>query len=258
MARACWAMLILLVPLISWSCYADDTVADDIGIHQMTRIVELLSPQECQDLYRTLTTPEKDMLKEAERLSKSNMAPLTRKKRDITSIEQCKEVMMNWLSSQGQGMPFDRLFRALEQVGRDDIAVEMGKNINQDKILGLKKYVENYQKGVESMQSALVADDSNKEEGNVRTIRDLSEISTEEMELIIEREQLPPYDRSMHAWIWPVVYGIVSAFGGTLILAGGIAYWSVSISRYDLEEIKKQLAAKKKGRAKRKHSAAKK
>lgn len=48
----------------------------------------------------------------------------------------------------------------------------MGKNINQDKSLGMKKYVEDFQKGVEAMQSSMIAPDSHKSADKLRRERE--------------------------------------------------------------------------------------
>lgn len=47
-------------------------MAQDIGAHQLERLVELLTPQECEDLLRTLSHPEEDIFQHIEKLSLEN------------------------------------------------------------------------------------------------------------------------------------------------------------------------------------------
>lgn len=44
-------------------------VAEDIGVHQIERLVELLTPKECEDLLLTLSEPEESIFQHLERLS---------------------------------------------------------------------------------------------------------------------------------------------------------------------------------------------
>lgn len=63
-------------------------VAEDIGTHQLERLVELLTPQECKDLLRTLSHPEENIFQRVERLSpEQNQLDLKpRAKRDTSSV----------------------------------------------------------------------------------------------------------------------------------------------------------------------------
>lgn len=44
-------------------------VAEDIGVHQIQRLVELLTPKECEDLLLALSHPEESIFQHLERLS---------------------------------------------------------------------------------------------------------------------------------------------------------------------------------------------
>lgn len=44
-------------------------VAEDIGVHQIERLVELLAPKECEDLLLALSQPEESIFEQLERLS---------------------------------------------------------------------------------------------------------------------------------------------------------------------------------------------
>lgn len=62
-------------------------VAEDIGVHQLERLVELLTPKECGDLLFALSHPEENIFQHIERLSPErnelNLKP--RVKRDTTA-----------------------------------------------------------------------------------------------------------------------------------------------------------------------------
>ncbi|XP_041083208.1 transmembrane and death domain protein 1-like isoform X2 [Polyodon spathula] len=146
-------------------------IADDIGLHQMDRISDLLTPTECQDLHQVLTNPEQNILEEVDRMSKQNSNLDINEKRKKRSIK-CTRIMKEWLATVGNSMYYDRLARALRKIGRSDVSREMGKNINQDKSLGMKKYVEDFQKGVEAMKSSMIAADSDKSADRLRWERE--------------------------------------------------------------------------------------
>lgn len=59
-------------------------VAEDIGVHQIERLVELLSLKECEDLLLTLSHPEESIFQHLERLSpeKNRLNIKKRVKRD--------------------------------------------------------------------------------------------------------------------------------------------------------------------------------
>lgn len=44
-------------------------MAEDIGVHQIERLVELLAPKECEDLLLALSRPEESIFQHLERLS---------------------------------------------------------------------------------------------------------------------------------------------------------------------------------------------
>ncbi|XP_072336392.1 transmembrane and death domain protein 1 isoform X3 [Scyliorhinus torazame] len=88
----------------------------------MTRIAELLTTVECEELHAKLTQPEKDIMKEFDEMLEGNDNLFkTRKRREITSINDCNNILIDWLKKEGDSMYWDRLSRALRQVGRDDV-----------------------------------------------------------------------------------------------------------------------------------------
>lgn len=62
-------------------------VAHDIGAHQLERLVELLTPKECEDLLRTLSQPEENIFQHIDKLSPENnqLHTQSRAKRDAAS-----------------------------------------------------------------------------------------------------------------------------------------------------------------------------
>jgi len=51
------------------SVFYDCLVAEDIGVHQMERLVEMLTSKECKDLLFALSHPEENIFKRLKRLS---------------------------------------------------------------------------------------------------------------------------------------------------------------------------------------------
>lgn len=47
-------------------------VAQDVGAHQLERLVELLTPRDCEELLRTLSHPEENIFLHIEKLSPEN------------------------------------------------------------------------------------------------------------------------------------------------------------------------------------------
>lgn len=62
-------------------------VAEDIGVHQLERLVELLTPKECEDLLFALSHPEENIFQHLERLSpeRNQLHLEPRAKRDASS-----------------------------------------------------------------------------------------------------------------------------------------------------------------------------
>ncbi|XP_048343392.1 transmembrane and death domain protein 1 [Sphaerodactylus townsendi] len=211
------AGVLLFVLTVPASC--DDTVADDIGLHMMGRISELLSPEECQAFYVQITGPDQDVEEELNRLLESKNPIRTRRRRDITSVKECKETLSQWLQTEGDTMYWDRLSRAIQQIGRSDVSKELGKNLNQDKNLEIKKNVEDYHKTVKHLTSSLLLEETEEkgEQGRLRRDRGWSQnqvkaTAWEDLELIIEKKPLKPYNRSLFGWIIPLTTGVAAGF----------------------------------------------
>ncbi|MEQ2284500.1 hypothetical protein AMECASPLE_022232 [Ameca splendens] len=114
----------------------EETVAEDIGIHQLDRLVEQLTSKECEDLLLALSRPEEDIFQHTDRLSPENnqLDVKFRAKRDTSSAadqkSQCRTALTNWLLVFGQKIYYNRLSRALQHIGRMDIAVDWGHTLN--------------------------------------------------------------------------------------------------------------------------------
>ncbi|XP_047213718.1 transmembrane and death domain protein 1-like isoform X2 [Girardinichthys multiradiatus] len=206
----------------------EETVAEDIGIHQLERLVEQLTSKECEDLLLALSRPEEDIFRHIDRLSpENNQLDLKfRAKRDTSSAadqkSQCRTALTDWLLVFGQNIYYNRLSRALQHIGRTDIALEVGKNINQDKTLRLKRYVEDYQKHVNSLGVQFMKADANKHQlphQRVRKIK-LGDLTWRDLDLIVKRAPVPPYPRGPLDVALPLLYGILlcSVSCATLLL----------------------------------------
>lgn len=193
-------------------------VADDIGPHMIMRISELLTPLECQRFYLRITGPDKDLENLLKDRSPDN-EPKKLERRDIVTMEDCTKTLKNWVQSKGDTVYWDRVFATLYKVGRVDIAVELAKNLNQDKTLGIKKSVEELYKTSRNLKSSLIIYEDEKYGEKMRAVRDLSSIRDEDWDLIVERQKLPPYKHHLNEWCWSMVYGVILGFLAAPLLA---------------------------------------
>ncbi|XP_037539831.1 transmembrane and death domain protein 1-like [Nematolebias whitei] len=218
-----WEFCVLFVFLLWSSTLGEDTVAEDVGVHQLERLVELLTPKECEDLLFALSHPEEDIFQHIDRLSpENNQLDLNlRVKRDKSSAvgsgAACQAALTDWLLKYGEKTYYDRLSRGLQHIGRTDIAIEVGKNINQDKVLNLKRYVEDYHKYVSSLNIQPANADSNTHRHQRIKKTKLTDLTWRDLDLVLERAPVPPYPRSPLDVVLPVMYGILLGFGGTLL-----------------------------------------
>ncbi|XP_019907086.2 transmembrane and death domain protein 1-like [Esox lucius] len=237
-------LLRLLLLLLSPSRrLGDDTVAEDISAHQLGRLVELLTSSECEDLLSALSHPEENIFQRLNRLSlENNQLDLQKRiKRDTgrDSEAQCRTALTNWLLKHGEQTYYDRLSRALQQVGRTDIAIEMGKNINQDKTLSLMKYVEEYHQTVNAIESPLVQSEKEKPhkdaQPQARHVRNIPvrDLKWSDLELVVERAPVQPYQRRLLNGAWPLVYGVLLGFTGAFVIVIPILLFLLHISHGD-------------------------
>ncbi|XP_068509488.1 transmembrane and death domain protein 1 isoform X3 [Syngnathus scovelli] len=122
----------------------DLTVAEEIGEHQLARLAELLMPYECEELLEALAESKEKIS------ARSNIV-----KRDTSSSKEseaeCRKKLKDMLHKNKMDVYYDRLTWALRHINRVDIALELSKNLNQDKILNLKRYADGYHDFVKSI-----------------------------------------------------------------------------------------------------------
>lgn len=96
----------------------------------LSHISELLIPEECQELYVRLAAPQMDAKQSSEKdLFASSQW------QGISNMDQCKDSLSHWLATQKGPVDWDRLARALRQIGRPDISRELKKSLNQYRAL---------------------------------------------------------------------------------------------------------------------------
>ncbi|XP_040914521.1 transmembrane and death domain protein 1-like [Toxotes jaculatrix] len=234
-----WKFCLFFTFLLQSSTLGEDTVAEDIGVHQLERLVELLTSKECEDLLFALSHPEENIFQHLERLSpeKNQLDLKPRAKRDtsaaVDSEAQCRTALTDWLLRNGEQTYYDRLSRALQHIGRTDIAIEVGKNINQDKALNLKRYVDGYHKYVSSLNFPSVQSDAKHHEHARKRVRKIKvrDLTWRDLDLIVERAPVPPYEKGPLDVALPLLYGILVGFGGTLLAGIFILLVIIRISR---------------------------
>ncbi|KAF6721282.1 hypothetical protein FQA47_007137 [Oryzias melastigma] len=177
-------------------------VAEDISVHQLERLVELLTFKECKDLLVALSNPEENIFQHLHLLSPEN--------NPLDDETQCRTALTGWIVENGERTYYDRLSRALQHIGRTDIAIEVGKNINQDKALSLKRYVEDYHKYVMSL--------------NLPSVREATRTHQRAHQRASNRagNDLPGPDlvqQGLSAVVVPFLYGALLAIGVTLLAA---------------------------------------
>ncbi|XP_064156331.1 transmembrane and death domain protein 1-like, partial [Anguilla rostrata] len=211
-------------------------VAEDLGVHQLGRLVELLTPRECENLLSALSHPEDSVFRQLERLApgSNDLGLPPRVRRDTDRETQCRTALTGWLVNHGEQMYYDRLSRALQLIGRTDIAIEIGKNINQDKALSLQKYVEDYHRHVDTMGSPLVQPEMETIQlASQQAMRQVRDLTWRDLELVVERQQRPPYNRRLVDGVLPLVYGILLGFVGALLVGVLVLLFALHLSRAD-------------------------
>ncbi|XP_029102313.1 transmembrane and death domain protein 1 [Scleropages formosus] len=237
-------LMVLLFLLLSPGL-AEDTVAEDLNVQQLSQMVELLTAEECKNFLDLLSHREESILQRIERLSpKAGQLPLPngslRRRRTAGQKTLCQDSLLEWLLAHGKQIYYDRLSRTLMQIGRTDIAKEVAKNINQDKILSLQRYVEGYHQSMAAAESSLVQPVETRSQkaetqGTERQVRD-----PRDLELVVVHERRPPYSRHLLTGTLPLVYGILLGFLGTILTGVPIVLFVLHISRSDMEKLLKK------------------
>nr|XP_019964430.1 PREDICTED: uncharacterized protein LOC109643687 [Paralichthys olivaceus] len=234
-----WKLCLLFIFPLLCSTLGEDTVAEDVGVHQLQRLVELLTHKECEDLLVVLSQPEENIFQHLERLSpgKNQLDLKPRAKRDTSSSEdseaECRTALTDWLLRYGERIYYDKLSRSLQQVGRTDIAIEVGTNINEDKTLNLKRYVDDYHTYVSSLNVPSIQSDANRQEdaGHRRKRkRKVKDLSWRDLDLVVEVGPVPPYLKGPLDVVLPVLYGVLLGFGGSLFVGVSVFLIAIHVS----------------------------
>ncbi|XP_066063390.1 transmembrane and death domain protein 1 [Chamaea fasciata] len=188
----------------------DDSVAASVGRHTVSRIAELLSASECRQLQAELNSPEEDL---EELLVPSEVKNPARRlrRRGIRSSRGCSEALRLWLVTAGEATTWDRLVRALRRIGRSDIARELGKNLNQDRSLELRRNVQGYGRSVQHLSSA--------------QLRPRGGRAPLPGGLLFQRRRPSRYSRGLLGWVPPVLLGVLGAFLTSVLLTGAAMYF---------------------------------
>ncbi|XP_076840417.1 transmembrane and death domain protein 1 [Brachyhypopomus gauderio] len=243
----------IYLPLLATPSLGDDTVAEDVGRHQLQRLVDLLTVHECEELLLALSRPEENIFKQLERLSAEHnrlgLPPRTR--RSVDKETHCHPALTVWLQTHGMETYYDRLSRALQQIGRTDIAIEVDKNINQDKMLGLQRYVDAYDRRRHEDASHLRRsrpEEDRPAETPQRSARKVRALTWKDLDLVVERYPVPPYKRRLLDGAWPLLSGLLLGFGGAFFVGVVILLVTIRISLHDQHEVPR-LSARPKHKA---------
>ncbi|XP_077432354.1 transmembrane and death domain protein 1 isoform X2 [Vanacampus margaritifer] len=198
-------------------------VGEHVGAHQLERLVELLTPSECDDLLVALS--------QSENVPKKHLEKQHIVKRHVASPKEneakCRKGLTDWLQKNGPKIYYDRLTQSLRRINRPDIATELGKNIIQDKIVNLKRYAEGYHYFIKSLNT----EEAEPETDQTKRLKRASDLTWRDLDLIVERLPVPAYSKSPLDVALPLLYGILLGFGGTLLAAVSTFYAVLRISR---------------------------
>ncbi|XP_056113864.1 transmembrane and death domain protein 1-like [Rhinichthys klamathensis goyatoka] len=211
---------------------ADDTVAEDIGPHQLERLVELLTDRECEEFISAMTQPEDNIFQHLDRLSAERNQLLQSRRRRHTGDQKppCRSALKDWLQIHGKQIYYDRLSRALQQIGRTDIAIEVGKNINQDKTLAIQRYVEGYHELVSQREKNQAENHDDHEEVLQYSAKQARGLTWKDLDLVVKRHPVPPYQHHLLDRTWPLLYGLLSGFSIALLMSMAIFLISIYVS----------------------------
>ncbi|PKU41910.1 fidgetin-like protein 2 [Limosa lapponica baueri] len=186
----------------------------------MSRIAKLLSPSECRQLQEWLVGPNKELEEqELEQLSEENNS--SRHHQDLRGPMGCLEGLHSWLRTAGEMVTWDWLVHGLHQIGRPDIARELGKNLNQDRTLELRRSLEEYSRSVQHFTHSLLLEGKRRSQARGRRAPD-GDLG----DLCFERRLPPPYTRSLLGWVSPLVLGILGGFLTSFLFAMVTLYFS--------------------------------
>ncbi|XP_074386942.1 transmembrane and death domain protein 1 [Zonotrichia albicollis] len=217
------APLGIVVLLLALRGRADDSVAASVGRHSMGRIAELLASSECHRLQAELHSPEQEPgspelegpggpEEDEEEEEEEQEKPIRRL--SSRSARGCSEGLRRWLETAGEATTWDRLVRALHHIGRSDIARELGKNLNQDRSLELRRNVQGYRRSVQHLSAA-----------QLRPAGPRGRRAPLPGALLFQRRRPPRYRRALLGWVRPLLLGLLGAFVGSVLLTGTAMYF---------------------------------
>ncbi|KAI7794331.1 transmembrane and death domain protein 1-like [Triplophysa rosa] len=217
---------------------AEDTVAEDIGPHQLERLVGLLTARECEELISVLSHVEESIFQRLDRLSpeRNQLQLHSRRPRNTDQETPCRSALKDWLQTHGRQIYYDRLSRALQQIGRTDIAIEVGKNINQDKNLAMQRHVEGYHEFVNKMAAQQEKDQSDVEDKDSHeevlqySAKQAKGLKWKDVDLEVKRHPAPPSQRQLQDTVWHLLYGLFLGFAGALLMSVSVLLISIYVS----------------------------
>ncbi|CAB1414863.1 unnamed protein product [Pleuronectes platessa] len=211
-----------------WICnHSRSSVAEDVGSHQLQRLVEMLTHTECEDLLVALSHPEENIFQHLQRLSPENnqLDIKPRARRDTSSSEdseaECRTALTDWLLRYGERIYYDKLSRSLMHIGRTDIAIEVGTNVNEDKTSNLKRFVDGYHEYVRSLDVPSVRSEAKRPRAAGRKRKRKG------------KEKVSHRKQTEARWdvVLPVLYGVLLGFGGSLLAGVSIILIALHVSR---------------------------
>ncbi|KTF76246.1 hypothetical protein cypCar_00024608 [Cyprinus carpio] len=206
--------------------FADDTVAEDIGPHQLERLVKLLTAHECEELISAISQPEESIFQHLERLSAKSSNKLI-----LIYQAPCRSALKDWLQIHGMQIYYDKLCRALQQISRTDIAIEVGKNINQNRTLAMQTYVDGYHELVNQMATHLEKHESEYHEEVLQySAKPVKGFTWKDVDLVVKRQPVPPYQPHLLDRLWPVIYGLLLGLAGALLISVVVLLISIYVS----------------------------
>ncbi|XP_053556291.1 uncharacterized protein LOC128647532 [Bombina bombina] len=179
-------------------------VSDDVGPHMLIRLISQLSPKQCEDLLLDIT----ESLGQRREYDK----------------DKCPDILVELLDQLGD-MSWDIFSDALYDVTRKDVSKALGKSFNKGKASLMtddaKGYAEGYRRRKRGFKTFIIPKGARLETSGARVNkRDLN--SLKEEDLIVEREQQPPYSRPLTAWRHPLIYWMIFGFFGAAVLTAVI------------------------------------
>ncbi|KAF7246920.1 hypothetical protein EYD10_07157 [Varanus komodoensis] len=206
------APLLLLASHLSYIKAA----ANNLEAATLGSISMLLSPDECHELYIRIAIPQKE--------SEMDGLDPPSQWQDIVTTDQCKESLGHWLEMQGRAIDWDRLARALRQIGRPDISRELKKSLNKNRSLEPKWNLDDNQTMGGTPKSALLVEDEVPSQrsryGPLQRHRKapLKESNLDLRSFFLQLLPSPLHNFSLQQHLVPVIQLLIASFLSGLVL----------------------------------------